>query len=129
MVKAVLEENDHYLTTLTAGNNQLLADEALSNGGGGKGFAPMELLASSLAACTGITLRMYADRKQWITGDIGVSVTIEKEPNDVSRFERTINFTSGLSNEQREKLLDIANHCPVHKLLTRTILVNTHIIS
>ncbi len=86
----------------------------------------MDLLAASLASCTSITLRMYADRKQWNVGTIEVNVHIEKELHiDATRFERVITFGENLSDEQTEKLLDIANRCPVHKLLTKTILVNT----
>ena len=125
MVKAIIEK-DHYLTRLFAGNNQLVADEDVNNGGKEKGFAPMQLLAASLASCTSITLRMYADRKQWDTGTIEVNVSIEKELHiEASRFERKISFSGALNEEQLEKLLEIANHCPVHKLLTKTILINT----
>jgi putative redox protein len=125
MVKAVIE-TDHYLTRLSAGSHQWISDESLINGGHAKGPAPMDLLASSLASCTCITLRMYADRKQWHTGTIEVEVSIEKELHiEATRFERKIAFSENLSDEKMEKLLDIANHCPVHKLLSKTILINT----
>lgn len=84
----------------------------------------MELLASSLAACTSITLRMYADRKEWELESIGVSVDIETE-NNSSHFDRKISLTGNLSEEQTHKLLDIANHCPVHKILNSTISIHT----
>ncbi len=125
MVKAHIG-NDHYLTTISAANNELISDESVENGGKAKGFEPMDLLAASLASCTSITLRMYADRKQWNVGTIEVNVHIEKELHiDATRFERVITFGENLSDEQTEKLLDIANRCAVHKLLTKTILVNT----
>lgn len=88
----------------------------------------MELLAASLASCTGITLRMYANRKQWHVGNIDVTVSIEKEQAiDATRFERVISFSEDLGEEHIAKLLHIANHCPVHKLLIQTILINTTI--
>lgn len=125
MVKAVTEK-EHYLTQIVAGNNRLVVDESVTNGGQEKGPAPMDLLAASLASCTSITLRMYADRKQWDTGTIEVTVSIEKELHiEATRFERKLIFSGNLSDEQKEKLLDVANHCPVHKILTKTILVNT----
>jgi len=63
-VKAHIEQQ-HYLTQIAGANNEITSDETLDSGGTGKGFTPSELLASSLAACTAITLRMYADRKSW----------------------------------------------------------------
>ena len=124
-VKAVIGK-DHYQTKLEAGANSLVADEAIANGGGHKGFSPFELLASSLAACTSITLRMYVDRKQWKVTNIEVTVTIEKdEIHEATHFERAITFEGDLTDEHREKLLDIANHCPVHKALSKSIYINT----
>jgi putative redox protein len=84
----------------------------------------MELLASSLAACTSITLRMYADRKEWDLESIEVTVDIETNI-DASHFDRQIYFKGNLNEEQTNKLLDIANHCPVHKLLNSTISIHT----
>ncbi len=125
MVKAITE-HEHYLTRVFAGNNQLVVDELAANGGKEKGPAPMDLLAASLASCTGITLRMYADRKQWNIGAVEVSVSIEKEiPIEGTHLERKIVFGEAVSEEQKARLLDIANHCPVHKILTKTILINT----
>lgn len=127
MVKAHIG-NEHYLTAISAGSNTLIADEPVDKGGKGKGFSPMELLAASLASCTGITLRMYANRKQWHIGNIDVTVSIEKEQAiDATRFERVISFSEDPGEEHIAKLLHIANHCPVHKLLTQTILINTTI--
>ena len=127
MVKAVIE-SEHYLTRISAGSNQWTSDEAIANGGQAKGPEPMDLLASALASCTCITLRMYADRKQWHTGNIEVEVSIEKELHiEATRFERRIIFGGELDDEKKAKLLDIANRCPVHKLLTKTILINTTI--
>lgn len=127
MVKAHIG-NEHYLTAISAGSNTLIADEPVDKGGKGKGFSPMELLAASLASCTGITLRMYANRKQWHVGNIDVTVSIEKEQAiDATRFERVISFSEDLGEEHIAKLLHIANHCPVHKLLIQTILINTTI--
>lgn len=65
-VKASTTE-ENYQTLLTAGQHQIVADEPIDNGGKDTGFTPKELLASSLASCTAITLKMYADRKDWKT--------------------------------------------------------------
>ena len=123
MVKAVIGRH-HYATQISSATNTLIADEPISHGGTDKGFAPMELLASSLAACTSITLRMYADRKEWNLESIEVSVDVNQN-NSESLFERMIILNGDLSQEQTNKLLDIANHCPVHKLLHNSISIHT----
>jgi len=126
MIKAVLHKA-HYATEITSDTNTLIADEPISHGGTAKGFAPMELLASSLAACTSITLRMYADRKEWALDSIEVSVNIEANTTE-SLFNRAITLNGNLSQEQTDKLLDIANHCPVHKILSNTISIHTTLL-
>ena len=123
MIKAVIHKA-HYATQISSDTNTLIADESISHGGTGKGFAPMELLASSLAACTSITLRMYADRKEWDLQSIEVTVDIERN-NETSTFARTINLKGNLNEEQTSRLLDIANHCPIHKILNSSISIHT----
>lgn len=125
MIKAIIHQ-ELYVTEISSETNSLIADEPTSLGGNDKGMAPMELLASSLAACTCITLRMYANRKQWDVQSIETYIDIESKDTQTI-FERKISFSGTLSNEQTERLLDIANHCPVHKLLTHTIKINTSI--
>lgn len=125
MIKAIIHQ-EPYVTEISSETNSLIADEPVTHGGNDKGMAPMELLASSLAACTCITLRMYANRKQWDVQSIETYIDIESKDTQTI-FERKISFSGTLSNEQTERLLDIANHCPVHKLLTHTIKINTSI--
>lgn len=117
-------ENEKYRVKLTAGNNTITADEPLEKGGGDTAMTPYELLAASLAACTSITLRMYAERKAWDTGTIGVDVEIEADKGN-TKFKRSVRFSNALPAEQRERLLAVANACPVHKVLTGTIAVET----
>lgn len=125
MVKALIHKA-HYTTQISSATNTLIADEPISLGGAGKGFAPMELLASSLAACTSITLRMYTDRKEWNLDSVEVTVDIERN-NDTSTFKRTIDLKGNLTEEQTRKLLDIANHCPIHKILNSSISIHTQL--
>lgn len=125
MIKAIIHQ-EPYVTEISSETNLLIADEPVTHGGKALGMTPIELLASSLAACTCITLRMYANKKQW--GVQSIETHIELESKDTQTiFERKISFTGPLSDEQTERLLDIANHCPVHKLLTNTITINTSI--
>ncbi|MBL7935133.1 MAG: OsmC family protein [Bacteroidia bacterium] len=125
MIKAIIHQ-EPYVTEISSETNFLIADEPVTHGGKASGMAPMELLASSLAACTCITVRMYANRKQWDVQSIETYIDIESKDTQTI-FERKISFSGTLSNEQTERLLDIANHCPVHKLLTHTIKINTSI--
>lgn len=113
-----------YRVSLAAGANTVMADEPAEKGGGNTGMMPYELLLSSLAACTIITIRMYAERKGWDPGEIGVDVQLETEKGD-TRLIRRISFSAALETEQRDRLLAVANACPVHKLLTGKIAVET----
>jgi len=116
----------HYLTEITAGKNTILSDEPIWNGGEEKGMNPFEILASALVACTCATLRMYADRKEWDVQSIHTEVTLDREakPGE-TLIERNIQVVGNLSPEQEERLLFIANKCPVHQILTHTIEVST----
>ncbi len=116
----------HYLTEITAGKNSILSDEPTWNGGEEKGMNPFEILASALVACTCATLRMYADRKGWEVDSIHAEVILDREakPGE-TLFNRTIQVIGNLTQEQEERLLFIANKCPVHQILTHTIEVST----
>lgn len=118
--------NDRYTTQLTGATASLIADEPTSNGGAGLGLSPQELLAASLGACTCITLRMYADRKQWQVTAIDVTVEVDRaNATNVTLLRRSIRLEGSLSETERERLLQIANLCPVHKILSNPIHLET----
>jgi putative redox protein len=98
--------------------HELLADEPEENGGEDAGPSPQELLAASLASCTAITMEMYADRKGWAVGDLEVNVNYEPaQRGSPTKFEMQVRMPKELPEEQREKLMQIAAKCPVHRTL------------
>ncbi|HVZ24455.1 MAG TPA: OsmC family protein [Sediminibacterium sp.] len=110
----------------TPSGNTLLADEPLDKGGQNTGFSPTELLAASLAACTSATLRMYADRKGWDLQEVKTEISLETdETTNHTHIDRKLRLIGNLDAEQRERLLYIANKCPVHKILSGPIEIST----
>ncbi|WP_315835540.1 bifunctional alpha/beta hydrolase/OsmC family protein [Bradyrhizobium prioriisuperbiae] len=109
-----------------AGGARLLADEPVDVGGLGSGPGPYQLLSAALGACTSMTLRMYADQKKWPLKRVGVTVNHHKrseEPRDI--FTRDIVVEGDLDAAQQDRLIEIANKCPVHRTLERGSVVET----
>ena len=115
---------DTYKTELVATGHQLVADEPVDVGGTNLGPAPGQLLQMSLASCTAITLRMYANRKSWSLDKVVVEVDTEKREGK-TLMKRQVTLFGNLTDEQRQRLLQIANACPVHKMLTAPIEIET----
>ncbi len=115
-----------YLTTIHARNHSIIADEPAEVGGTDLGFKPGELLAASLASCTGITLRMYADRKKWDLQETMIDVTVDSNtPDGDSKIQMSIRLFGDLDADQRARLLEIAGNCPIHKMLKNPISLQT----
>lgn len=109
---------------ITIGTHRLRADEAADQGGGETGMGPHELLLSALGACTSMTLRMYAARKGWPL--TSVHVALGGGPIDGKyAITREISMTGDLDAEQRQRLLEIADKCPVHRTLTGEVVIQT----
>jgi putative redox protein len=110
-----------YTQDIQASHHSLKADEPLDLGGLGQGPAPYDLLLSALGACTSMTLRMYAHRKKWDLKKVTVRLTHKKEADaenkKVDVITRDITVEGALDDAQRQRLLEIANKCPVHKTL------------
>ncbi len=128
MSKATVSIGDipYKMIAVSGGGNTLIADEPAEFGGGNEGFSPDELLCSALGACTAATLKMYAGRKGWIVEKLEVSVSFERKPGEVSVvLQRAILLEGVFTAEQTQRLLDIANKCPIHKLLSNQIRIET----
>lgn len=112
---------DHYTTALKAGKHLLTGDEPLTEGGADLGPNPYEFILLGLATCTCATLRMYADRQQIALDEVHVRLTMEvfREAGETKTvIKKEIDLKGdGISAEQKNKLLMIADKCPVHRLL------------
>ena len=113
---------------LAAGDLHFLADAEVSKGGAGTGPSPHEYLGAALAACTSMTLKMYAGRKEMNLENAIVTVDIDRI-NDVETFSREIQLLGNLSAEEKERLLEIANKCPIHKALAGQIQIKTQLVN
>ncbi|SDT63513.1 putative redox protein [Mucilaginibacter mallensis] len=107
--------------------NVVMADEPIAKGGQDKGFSPKELLASSLGACTCATVRMYADRKAWDLEKVDADIELIEEDGQ-TKFIRKLQLTGKLNEEQQARLLTVANACPIHKILTHSIVIETVLV-
>jgi putative redox protein len=122
---------EKYQCTLLWRNGKIIADEPVSSGGGDQGPDPHSLLASSIASCVLITLRMYIDRKNWNIPEIQVNVNLyQDKTNDVltTVIDRDILFSETISEDQKLKLQEIANLCPISKILENDIKLRTFIV-
>jgi putative redox protein len=129
-VTAVLAETP-YVVTLSDGTHEWLADEPLDSGGGNRGPSPHQLVLSGLGACTAITLRMYAARKGWPLGGVAVELQLNPDgapPGGGSEIRRRITLAGDLTAEQRERLLQVANACPVARTLGGEIHTTTSLV-
>ena len=103
------------------------ADEPADMGGADTAPTPMQLMLSALGACTAITVQMYAGRKQWPLTfvDVDLKLNPDGKPADGNQITRSITLHGDLDDEQRQRLLQIANACPVHKLLEGKVEIPT----
>ena len=129
-------DTSRYTTEILAGDHDLIADEPESMGGTDQGPSPYEYLLSGLGACTAITLRMYADRKEWPLESVLIRLKHEKidakdcttcttKEGKIDRIERELEFIGPLDEKQKARLSQIADRCPVHRTLHSEILVES----
>jgi putative redox protein len=114
----------NYAVAINAGNHELKADEGFDLGGKDVGPAPYDLLCSALGACTAITLRMYAERKQWPLRAVYVDVHFKKAGHEET-IDRVLKFDGELDDQQRARLADIAERTPVTLTLKQGLAIKT----
>ena len=124
---------------ITAGNHRLVADEPKEAGGSDEGPDPYSLLLAALGACTSMTLQLYARRKGWPLEKVEVKLSHSRIHAEdcaecattqgyITRIERRIALAGPLSDEQKTRLLEIAQHCPVHKTLTTEMSIKDYLV-
>lgn len=125
-----------YLQEVSIGPHQLFADEPTDAGGTDAGPNPYELMMAALGACTSMTVQMYAERRQWPLEKVRVHLTFsrihavdcddcKRKKGMVNRIEKEITLIGDLSEIQRQRLLHVANNCPVHRVLDSTIEISS----
>lgn len=138
-VAASLDSDENFTTDLKVGDHYLIADEPTSFGGNNFGPSPYEFLSAGLAACTAMTIQMYAKRKKWEVENVSVHINYskdhavdcehcEEDSAKIDTFNREIRLKGNLTDDQKKRLLEIADKCPVHKTLHSKTQVITKLI-
>lgn len=139
IVHVHLPENEPFKTTLTAGKHELISDEPPHvEGGKDLGPDPYDLLLMSLGTCTVMTVKMYANRKGWPVGDLYMELrhnkshvedckTCEDPSSKIDVIEKELIIKGNITDEQKDKLLEISKKCPVHRSLLNEIRIESSI--
>lgn len=130
---------DNFTTTIQMKNHSIIADEPASIGGDDFGPSPYELLNSGLAACTAMTLKLYAERKKWDLQEVYVYISHTKKHSDdlgvetdspgyIDHISKKLKFVGDLDEKQRKRLKEIASRCPVHRTLSKEVIFDSIVL-
>jgi len=130
---------DNFTTSIQTKKHSLVADEPASVGGDDFGPSPYDFLSAGLAACTAMTLKLYAERKKWDLQEVFVYITYSKKHSDdlmldiekptrIDHLLKKLKLVGDLDNTQRERLKEIASKCPVHKSLQSEVFIETQML-
>jgi len=127
-IASSIKEELYRIEIKSPSGNVVIADEPVEKGGKDAGFSPKELLASAVAACTSATVKIYEDRKGWDLKELKTGVELEfiKEENKTV-INRKLELIGNLDETQKSRLMAIANACPVHKMLSNPIEINSEV--
>jgi len=132
-----VNERDHkFMLDMHSDTHHWIADEPIKVGGKNAGPDPYEHLLAAVGSCTAMTVRMYAERKEWPLDDVNIRlkhsrthqtdcVECEDKPKQLDTIERELEFVGDLTDDQRQRLLEIADKCPVHRTLTGTLAITS----
>lgn len=123
--------NTPYTTTIKHRNNTLIADEPEELGGQDEGFNPPALLLSSLGSCKAMTVKMYADRKKWDLQEVNIKLSYEilkSELQQTTYIKCHVSLKGNLDKDQKDRLLQISEKCPIHKILSNPIIISSNLI-
>jgi len=128
MKASAIRDGGNFRHTVQVRDHTLTVDEPLGGGGADAGPDPQELLAATLASCTAITIEMYARRKGWEIGDVAVDVNYEPaQRGSPTKFRMAVSLPKELPEEQRERLMQMAAKCPVHRTLEGEVMFDERI--
>lgn len=136
---SVSSESAKYGQSISVGPHILHSDEPNEIGGADEGPTAVELLMAALGACTSTTVQMFAEHRQWPLRGVHIDLSYDRVPSDdygksdsnigmMDRITAAISFTGDLSDDQQQKLLDIASHCPVHRMLVSQVEVRQKLL-
>ncbi|MHA6697218.1 OsmC family protein [Chryseobacterium sp. A321] len=127
-IESSIKNQPYKVEIKTPTGNSIVADEPIDKGGKDLGFSPKELLISALAACTSATVTMYAERKQWDLQEVKLEIELEENTAEKKTvIKRNIELLGNLEEDQRTRLLRVAEACPIHKILTGSIEIETQL--
>ena len=127
-MRALARQREKYTHDVKVGDHSITVDEPEQQGGDDLGPSPQELLAASLAACTAVTIEMYAQRKGWDTSGLAVDCRYTPaERGCVTQFDLVLKMPAHLDEEQIERLQVIAAKCPVHRTLEGEVMFNERV--
>lgn len=129
--------DDHFTTQVSNNRHAIVADEPEDAGGNDLGFSPYELLNAALGACTAMTLKLYAERKQWPLKEVYVYLSHDKRHVDdceersgktgkIDFINKKLELVGDLTNAQKNRLTEIASRCPVHTTLAENVIIDTN---
>ena len=132
-------KEDNFTTKIQTAKHNFIADEPTTIGGDDFGPSPYDFLSAGLAACTVMTLKLYAERKQWDLQEVYAYITYSKKhsedlildvekPSRIDHLLKKLVFVGDLDNSQKQKLKEIASKCPVHKTLITDTIIETEIL-
>ena len=128
-ITAYAKEEKYLVQIESISGNEIISDQKNDNEGNDLGLDPKELLAASLAACTNVTIRMYTTHKGWKLDDLKVNVNLDYDKgNNLTKINTTLEFAGDLDEKQKTRILSVAKSCPVHKILTNPVEIETTLL-